>query len=100
MQRILILFFCLACFLGACANIPELDGKISDSARKLGYPDLIQLDGVEASANEGFDTTQATAKSMKQRLKDLRKRARALRKPVVDRSTRRRMETALNQDRP
>lgn len=100
MQRIPILFFCLACFLCSCANIPELDGKISDNARKLGYPDLIQLDGIEATANEGFETTQATAKSMKQRVKNLRRRARALRKPVVDRATLRRLNKAIEQDRP
>lgn len=79
----------------ACAEFPDLDAQVSETARNSGYPDLIELQGVNAAANEGLEETEASAQDLAQRAKALRKRAKELRKPVLDRRSKLRLEEMM-----
>lgn len=95
MPRVLIVLVFLAGLLTACINAPGLDEAVSDSARDSRYPKLIPLDGKLAEATEGKDTSIDATKSLAARAKNLQKRAKRLRRPVINNRTRRRMAAAL-----
>jgi hypothetical protein len=93
--RVLIVLVFLTGLLTACINAPSLDDAVSDNARNNPYPKLIQLDGMLGTDTEGQDASLAAAKSLAARAKNLKRRAKRLRGPVIDERTRRRMAAAL-----
>lgn len=93
--RVLFVLVFLTGLLAGCINVPELDDAISEDARDNAYPKLIELDGKLAAANKGKKAARAASKNLASRARSLKRRAKRLRGPVVDKRTRRRMAAAL-----
>ncbi|MFV2038470.1 MAG: hypothetical protein ACC646_12850 [Paracoccaceae bacterium] len=91
-------FLIALCFgpllLAGCAQFPDLDGRISESARNAPFPALINLDALLSAAYDGGDAAAAASATLSAQVAALRTRAAALRGPVVDRRTRARMAAA------
>jgi hypothetical protein len=67
---ILTLPFC-ACLMG-CADIPALDGTISDAARNAPYPELTPIPPAPAPASVTEDTLAPRIAALQQRARALR----------------------------
>lgn len=92
MWRILFLSFGL---LAACTGFPALDGKVSATARAAAYPKLLPINDLLTRPSpprlSETDVAALTARAAR-----LRRRAAALRGPVVDQSTRKRLASSVS----
>lgn len=95
MPRILILTFAGVYLLAACAEFPDLDRAITQGGRNAPYPRLIQIDGALGPESRDFERVEMISKSLSARAQNLRRRAQALRGPIIDGRTRRQMARAL-----
>jgi len=84
--------------LVACTDFPDLDRRITDSARAAPYPTLQPLDPLLARAQNLADNgaiTPASVAAFDDRIAGLRARAARLRGPVIDAATRARMRRGV-----
>ena len=87
----------LVCFglLVGCANFPDLNSAATEQGKTSGFPRLMQVDalvGIEAGETERIENI---AKSLTARARQLRRRARALRGPIMPRRERAKLLAAL-----
>lgn len=94
MPRLLPSLFLCASLMAGCSEFPALDNAVSASARHADYPGLLPLDQVAADS-AGAEATQAAIKGLAGRAAALRARAARLRGPVIDDTTRARLQAAL-----
>lgn len=89
-----ILVFAL---LLGCTGFPELDGAISEQARRSDYPALDPVDDLLARADDpDSDESAAAIEDLRDRARLLRARARILRRTeVVDSDAQARMTSAF-----
>lgn len=88
MLRVLI-YICFAFgVLSACVEFPDLDSVISEDSRRADFPNLIPIDPILMSAQSDSDLADTIAKNLIARAADLKRRARALRGPVIERRIR------------
>ena len=81
--------------LAACSTVPNLDARISESARNAEYPTLKPIDEV-LSNNRPARLDDSDAARFQTRVARLKARAARLRRtPVVDRSARDRLHQAI-----
>ena len=78
MTRLIALGLTLTAGLAGCANVPELDAKITPAARTAPYPTLQELGPVIAASQE-VETDAETAEILRARAARLQARANALR---------------------
>ncbi|WP_089904779.1 hypothetical protein [Loktanella fryxellensis] len=81
----------VALILSGCAEVPDLDGRISAAAAAAPYPTLQPLAPMLVQAAAPARVTPATTAAVDGDAAALRARAAALRGPVVDADTRARM---------
>lgn len=86
-----ILLLCLCCAMSACAQFPELDDEISKEAKAAPYPDLVPVEELRAGLKTARITDQ-TQTSLEARVAALRVRAARLKRTVIDRNARNRLE--------
>lgn len=79
--------------IAGCSDYPRLDAAASASARDAAYPQILPLQSLLAMAAP-HDAVNFAA-PLPARAADLRRRARALDRPVIDSATRARMLAAL-----
>jgi hypothetical protein len=91
MSRNLLIACTMALVLSGCADVPDLDGRISAQAAAAPYPTLQPLAPLLAQAAAPARVTPATTAAVDGDAAALRARAAALRGPVVDADTRARM---------
>lgn len=77
--------------LSACSQFPELDEDISREARRAPFPDLVPVEDLRAGLQTAriTDETQTTLEA---RVAALRARAARLKRTVIDRNSRNRLE--------
>ncbi|MGH1329809.1 MAG: hypothetical protein ACRBBK_02930 [Paracoccaceae bacterium] len=80
--------------LAGCADFPKLDAAISPSARAAAYPTIAPFEQIEA-IDTGGEISQESLQALETRAAGLRARAARLRRTIVDRETRARMDAAL-----
>ena len=95
MQRVLIFAIFGLPALAACSDFPDLDLALADFGQVAGFPVLIPIDPLLLTAANDAVDTEAQARIFAARVSQLRARARALQRPVIDRRTRRLMAAAL-----
>jgi hypothetical protein len=83
----------LALVVTACAEFPEVDAALSRGDPQAGYPDLLPLEALLSADDPRISETDDRA--LLGRAAALRARANALRRPVIDRQTRSRMEDGV-----
>ena len=88
-----LVLMCL--LLAGCADAPSLDGRISAAAAAAPYPTLQPLAPLLARAARPGRIDTASTLRMDGGVAALRARAAALRGPVVDASTRARMQAGV-----
>lgn len=93
-QALLILGFASG-LLVACADFPDLDHVVSERARSAAFPGLAPLEGELGPSAEDRERIENTAKTLAAQARNLKRRARQLRKPVIDRGTRAKMAAAV-----
>ena len=82
-------------FLAACTTVPELDARISETARAAEYPSLQPIDQVLTSDRTPVLDDQAVS-AFQGRIARLKARAARLRRtPVVDSTSRARLHQAI-----
>ncbi len=83
--------------LAACAGMPALDGPDSPfpDAPGAGWPELIELDPMLLEARQIPTAETAEIARLARRAARLRRRARALERPVIEPAARLRMQAAL-----
>jgi len=89
----------LTAFAGlvGCGTIPEIGGTQAIAAREAPYPDLISLNTlINADTSAAPQITDASIATTNDRIARLQANAAALRRPVVDRATRARMQGAIS----
>lgn len=87
---------CLLTAIGACAQFPDLDSALSDSAANAAYPDLMPVENLNARVDEPRIAPE-TATGIEARVASLRARATRLRGTVIDSPTRARMSTGVTE---
>lgn len=93
-RKALIIF----AFCASCSQFPALEGTIGAAARDAPYPALTPLAQLLARADAAAAGPAAFSSDpalLAARLRDLRRRAAALRGPVIDAATMRRISAAL-----
>ena len=95
MRSFLVISLAALGLLAACADFPDLDSAISQRGRNSPYPSLIQIDGIHRPGASELERIETIAKTMVARANGLRQRASALRGPIIDAQTRRKMAAAL-----
>ncbi|MCK0121045.1 hypothetical protein MWU61_10865 [Loktanella sp. F6476L] len=91
-------FIMLTAFAGLahCGTIPDVGGTSADAARAADFPELVAIDSlIERSETIAPQITPASIAITNDRIAQLRNRAGALRRPVVDQATRARMRAAI-----
>ncbi|MGR3662479.1 MAG: hypothetical protein ACU0CA_15060 [Paracoccaceae bacterium] len=96
MPKALIIPLLISTLLTACANIPELEDAVSPAVQNSRFPELIDQNVILAEADAGQEESLATSETLVERAEDLQSRAAKLRQdPLIDASTKQRMEEAL-----
>ena len=81
--------------LVGCGDIPNVGARQAEAARNAPYPDLVNLDGLLAAAqNQPARITPTSVATTNTRIAALRARAARLRGPVIDAATRSQMRAA------
>ncbi len=80
--------------LAACSEFPSLDDKVSAAARAAPYPRLLPIQTLLARPAPPRLTETAVA-TLEARAARLRRKAAALRGPVIDTSDRQRLGTSI-----
>ena len=78
----------------ACTQFPELDAQVSDSVRNAPFPDMVPLNTLDTQIGPGRVAPDA-AGQMEARVAQLKSRAAQLRRTVIDRDTRERMQSGV-----
>lgn len=91
MRRIAIVI-CVGLIPG-CADFPEVDAAIGARSPQSGFPELLPLDPLLARAGAVTITPDVSA-DLDDRIAALRRRANALRRPVLSRGERARLQSA------
>lgn len=81
--------------LAGCVEFPDLDAAIAQRGPVGGFPELIPIDPLLLEAEIDTLDAQAQAELLVARVSQLRARARALQRPVIDRATRAKMAAAV-----
>jgi hypothetical protein len=89
----LSMVFCAGLLLG-CADFPQLDASVSPAARAAAYPTIAPFEQLEA-IDEGGEISDESMQALQARAAGLRARAARLRRTIIDRETRARMDAAL-----
>ncbi len=95
MLRQIILPIIAALLLTACADFPDLDAAIAQRGVVAGFPTLIPIDPLLLSADIDSLDANAQAELLAERVRQLNIRANALRRPVIDPNSRRKMAAAV-----
>ncbi len=98
MSRVLIQFCFALGLLVACTDFPDLDRVISEESRQADLPTLIPIDPAMMVAQIDPERADAIAKSLIARATNLRRRARALLGPVIERRTRVKLINAMRRN--
>ncbi len=93
-MRLILSFSLLAFAVSACTDFPELDAVVSEQAKRADYPTLVAIDGILSRANDA-QITPATIGSLQSRIAHLRARAAHLKRPVIDQTTRSKLNAAI-----
>ncbi|WP_156799280.1 hypothetical protein [Oceanicola granulosus] len=97
--RLALLLPAAALALAACAEFPELDGRVTPAAAAAPYPDLVPLPPLLAAADAlgaAPDLSAPARAAADTRAAELRARAAALRPPVVDPDARARLAAGVD----
>ena len=94
MSRLIFTLGFLAFAVSACTDFPELDAAVSERAKRADYPTLVAIDGILSGANE-YQITPATIGDLQSRIARLRARAARLKRPVIDRASRSKLNAAI-----
>lgn len=81
--------------MSACAQFPEVDAALNGDNPVSDYPDLVPFEDLLSGPDPQISETDDDA--LLARARDLRQRADGLRPPVIDRETRDRMDTGVEQ---
>lgn len=79
----------------ACTDIPVLEGTSDAEALSAPFPTLVPIASLLATAPGTSQITQASTTALNARITALRSRAAGLNEPVVDTTTRSRMQGAI-----
>lgn len=85
--------------LTACTQFPALDENLSAQARAAPYPDLVPVEDLRAQLAAAKITDETTT-SLEARVASLRARADRLRRTVIDRTSRSRLEKKITIEVP
>lgn len=83
-----------AVWLAGCSDFPQLEASLSPAARAAAYPTIAPFEQINA-IDEGGEITPESMQALQARAAGLRARAARLRRTIVDRETRARMNAAL-----
>jgi hypothetical protein len=86
--------FAIFLSVAACADFPDLDNTVSAGARAADFPTLAPIDSLIGNQPPPR-LTETDVEALSDRIARLRARASALRRPVIDRITRARLQRAL-----
>jgi len=89
-------FLSLLLGLGACAEFPSLDDRISATARDAPYPRLTNIDPLLAQASTPVPATNPVAQDINARIARLTQRANTLRGPIIEPATLARMRRGVD----
>lgn len=92
MIRSFIFAFLLS--VAACTDFPDLDDTVSAGARAADFPTLAPIDSLLGNQPPPR-LTETDVEALSSRIARLRARAAELRRPVIDRATRARLQRAL-----
>ncbi len=82
------------CVVASCATFPEVDDRVGSGAQDLPYPQLAPLDDALGKAgNPRIDDD--TIRTLQDRVKALRQKAKRLRRPALTRAERETLQTAV-----
>ncbi len=95
MRRFSFILLTSVGLLTGCVAFPDLDSAISDAGRVAAYPQLIPIDPLVQQAFAGQGDSAAQGRWLAARAAALRRRARAMQGPVIDRRSRRLMTAAV-----
>lgn len=84
----------LAVLILGCSGPPDIGSHMSDAAQRTDYPSILPLDALLASRPD-TSAAVAFAAPLANRASALRARAAGLRGPIIDASTKSRMNDAL-----
>ncbi len=98
MPRVLIQICFAFGLLAACTDFPDLDRVISEDSRRADFPSLIAIDPLLMTAQSDSERADTIAKSLIARAANLKRRARALRGPVIERRIRVKMINAMRRN--
>lgn len=82
--------------LAGCADIPDLDDRLTPAAKAAPYPALVPVEPLLAETEQARQIDEDTAPDLQSRVASLRARAARLRRGVVDRGTRQRMDSGVD----
>ncbi len=88
-MRVFIASILLA--LGACTQFPELDDRLSETARRSDYPALVPLEPLLAARSAPADRGPDITGSLQSRVASLNARASRLRRNVLSNAERARL---------
>ena len=87
------LFLCVALVSG-CTDFPDLDAAVGDSAKNAAFPRVAPLEALLTEAAQSNIDVE-TGLALSQRAAALRRKARALGRPILTRAERRRLTDAV-----
>ena len=85
----------LALALGACTTFPELRATVEPEAKEGRFPRLVPFDQILSAPSADVENRFEVEDEMLARIAALQARAAALRGPVLDRRTQRRMRRGV-----
>jgi hypothetical protein len=88
-----LLVICLSTV--ACTDVPELGGRVDPDLRDAPFPKLLPIDAVLAQSPAPMAEAEEIQAGLSSRIARLQARAAALRGPVVDPTTKRRMAQGI-----
>lgn len=94
-MRLMPIIFLVPLLLNACAQFPQVDASVSPEAEAADYPALLPLEDIATAQSADKARAEAAQQTVEARAARLRARAARLRGPVVDRSTRARMQAGV-----
>ena len=95
---IVSLFIVVPLALAGCATFPDLEGDLSNRATNADYPRLVPFEMILGQV-DGAPNSRRAAADLDARAATLRRRAAALRGPVLDAATRQRLLAAVSRHR-
>ncbi len=95
MPRIATVILFVSAILAGCAEFPDLDATIADQGTVAGFPTLVPIDPILFAASFDLQNLESQATALAARVRQLKVRAQAMQRPVIDRRTRTQMAAAL-----